>query len=150
MDGFSPNLNKNLHIGHFSNLVLAKAFKSLELIEETVAILGNTLPGNITNEIGYENFIKLCIDYNYNVDLLYMASDMKCSDNLLIDGIDKYAGTKVFEIKENKIVGIKNDKTTTYFYQDVALATKLNASTLYLTGNEQLQHFELLKKCFRI
>ena len=36
MDGFSPNLNKHLHIGHFSNLVFAKAFQKLKISKKPV------------------------------------------------------------------------------------------------------------------
>jgi arginyl-tRNA synthetase len=47
-----------------------------------------------------------------------------------------------------KIVGIKSDGSTSYFYQDVALASTLLLSTLYLTGNEQSNHFSYLKKLY--
>ena len=42
----------------------------------------------------------------------------------------------------------KEDGSTSYFYQDIALATKLNDTTLYLTGYEQENHFKTLKKIF--
>ena len=31
IDGFSPNLNKHLHVGHLSNLVMANAFQKLNM-----------------------------------------------------------------------------------------------------------------------
>jgi arginyl-tRNA synthetase len=48
------------------------------------------------------------------------------------------------------VVGIKSSGETTYFYHDVALAEKLKASrgTLYLTGQEQAQHFGNLQTLF--
>ena len=138
LDGFSPNLNKHLHIGHLSNLVLAKSFKALGVADKTIAILGEAL----------EAFKKYCLNFDYKVDKIFMASDMKFEDDILQDGSDEYAGTKCFNINGEKIVGIKSDGTTSYFYQDVALATMLNSSTLYLTGNEQNAHFKNLKAIF--
>jgi hypothetical protein len=48
----------------------------------------------------------------------------------------------------NKVVGIKSNGQTSYFYQDVSLAKMLNSPTLYLTGKEQSNHFKLLKHLF--
>jgi hypothetical protein len=75
---------------------------------------------------------------------------MQLSDNgLLLDGEGEYAGTKIFNIPdEQPIVGVKSDGITSYFYQDVAFATELNARTLYLTGSEQDVHFKSLQKIF--
>jgi arginyl-tRNA synthetase len=74
---------------------------------------------------------------------------MKLKDeSLLKDGEDIYEGSKVFDLGNEKLVAIKSSGATTYFYQDVALANKLKASTLYLTGVEQDNHFKSLNKLF--
>jgi hypothetical protein len=148
MDGFSPNLNKNLHIGHFSNLVLAKAFKSLGVCEKTISIYGDTLEGDVSKEDALTYLDKYQKNFNFFSDKVTMASKVKYNGDLLKDGMGDYEGTMVFEIGDEKIVGIKSNGQTSYFYQDVALAEKLNAPTLYLTGNEQSNHFNLLKKMF--
>jgi hypothetical protein len=148
LDGFSPNLNKHLHIGHFSNLVLAKAFKSMGVADGTLAILGDTLEGEVDKEEALKTYHEYCNMFEYPVDLMLMASEMKCSENILHEGSGEYEGTKVFEILEEKIVGIKSDGSTSYFYQDVALAQMLKAPTLYLTGSEQSNHFASLKYLF--
>jgi hypothetical protein len=148
MDGFSPNLNKKLHIGHFSNLVLAKAFKSLGVCEKIISIYGDTLEGDISKEDAIVYLDKYQTDFNFFTDKALMASNVKYTGDLLKDGIGDYEGTKIFEIGGEKIVGIKSNGQTTYFYQDVALAEKLNAPTLYLTGNEQTNHFNMLKTLF--
>jgi arginyl-tRNA synthetase len=147
MDGFSPNLNKNLHIGHFSNLVLGKAFKSLGICKQTVSIYGDTLEGEISKEEALNNLKEIQNLYQFIPDKEFMASQMKC-EFPLEDGEDSYKGTKVFNIDDEKIVGIKSTGATTYFYQDVSLAEYLNSSTLYLTGKEQSNHFNTLKKLF--
>jgi hypothetical protein len=157
LDGFSPNLNKHLHLGHLSNLVLAKAFQALGVSQETIAILGDTLTGQVSKEDALASFRAYCERFNYPVHHLFYASQMTY-DGPMEDGVPgsvdyngvarDYTGTKVFDIQGEKIVGLKGDGSTTYFYQDVALASQLNASTLYLTGSEQIQHFASLKKMF--
>jgi arginyl-tRNA synthetase len=147
MDGFSPNLNKYLHIGHLSNMILAKSIKSLGICEKTVSIYGDTLDG-VSKEDSLNKLKEYQELFNYKPNIEYMASKVKYDGNLLIDGEDKYEGTKIFKYYDDKVVGIKSDGSTSYFYQDMALASKLNDSTLYLTGNEQVNHFELLKKFY--
>src|ERR1700753_971453 len=46
-DFFSPNLNKHLHLGHLSNLIIAKSLQSLGIAKTTIAILGDTLEGAV-------------------------------------------------------------------------------------------------------
>lgn len=148
MDGFSPNLNKKLHIGHFSNLVISKSFKSLGVCKKTVSIYGDTLDGEVKIEeavLSLNNYQK---NFQFIADKSFMASEVKYSGNLLVSGTGEYEGTQIFIIGKEKIVGIKSNGQTSYFYQDVSLAELLNAPTLYLTGKEQSNHFEMLKKLF--
>lgn len=146
MDGFSPNTNKKLHVGHLSNLIIASALSSLGISKENIAILGDTVGGNISKEESLRNFHKYCTMFNYNVSEIFLASEMVCDEELLIEGTGEYEGTKVFNTGSELLVGIKSDQSTSYFYQDVALASHLNAPTLYLTGLEQTNHFDNLKK----
>ena len=145
VDGFSPNLNKHLHLGHLSNLIIAKSMQSMGVGKNYIAILGDTLSGQVDKEDALAKYNQYCNDFGYKVDQLIFASEQKLSTDILVDGTDEYAGTKVFDISGEKIVGIKSDGSTSYFYQDVSLAQKLNAATLYLTGFEQAGHFSLLK-----
>ncbi len=145
MDGFSPNLNKKLHLGHFSNLVLGKAFKALGICKKTVSIYGDTLEGQVKKEDAILALEKHQKDFRFSPDKSIMASEIKYSGRLLKDGTGDYSGTKIFEIGEEKKVGVKSNGQTSYFYQDVALVELLNAPTLYLTGSEQCEHFALLK-----
>lgn len=147
MDGFSPNLNKFLHIGHISNFVLAKSIKCLKICDKTVSIYGDTLLG-ISKKDSLKDLKKYQNIFNYIPDIEYFASEMKYNGSLLKDGKDEYIGTKIFEYGDDKIVGIKSDNSTSYFYQDMSLAEKLNDTTLYLTGSEQDNHFKLLSKFY--
>jgi len=150
MDGFSPNLNKRLHIGHLSNLVIAKSFQSMGFAEDNVAILGDTLEGGIKQEDALDDYKFYCRMFGYELKHMFFASEVELPEEienkLLVDGTGKYEGTNVFDIYHQKIVGRKSDGSTTYFYQDVALAHMLNERTLYLTGSEQDEHFHLLNK----
>jgi len=178
LDGFSPNLNKHLHLGHLSNLVLAKAYQSMGVAKKTVAIFGDTLTGTVPQQEALESFHQYCRKYGYHIDSYAFASQMSLPEDtdLLSDGEGEYEGTKVFSVGDQKIVGVKSGRyttdvikdsegkivgivgrskplsgfheNTTYFFQDVAFASHLNAPTLYLTGSEQVPHFALLKNMF--
>lgn len=146
VDGFSPNLNKHLHIGHMSNFVLAKTFQNLGVGDKFVSILGDTIDGAVEKADALDKYKMYCEMFGLDVSEVFYASEMKYEGNLLKDGEGKYEGTKVFDTGEEKIVGIKSDGSTSYFYQDMAFAEKLGAPTLYLTGHEQDGHFGALKK----
>ena len=149
VDGFSPNLNKELHIGHLSNLVIANAFQKLGVGKKFIAILGDTLDGNVDKETALEKYKSYCNDFDYKVSDIFFASKMELKNqSLLTDGDGDYSDTQIFEIDNDKLVGVKGNGNTSYFYQDVALAEHLNKPTLYLTGFEQDNHFNSLKKLF--
>lgn len=160
LDGFSPNLNKHLHIGHASNLVLAKAFQALGAANDTVAILGDTLTGEVSKEEALIMFNDYCTRFNYKVThKIFFASEMKLDETdspLFVDGYDdpndkvSKVGTKVFVIDGKQYVGIKSDGTTSYFYQDVAFGQALgrDSRNLIMTGSEQGPHFAVLKLLF--
>ncbi len=148
-DGFSPNLNKHLHLGHLSNLILAKALQKMGVGHKTIAILGDTLNGVVQKDEALTKYKEYLKKYDYHIDEIYFASEQKLKENILKDGEGEYEGCKIFEIGDEKVVGIKSTGATSYFYQDVALHQYLNnSSTLYLTGIEQNNHFDLLKKLF--
>ena len=147
MDGFSPNLNKYLHIGHLSNMILAKSIKSLGICEKIISIYGDTLSG-ISKEDSLSKLKEFQKTFDYEPELEFFASEVKYEGDKLKDGVGEYEGTKIFQFEDEKIVGIKSDGSSSYFYQDMALADKLNDKTLYLTGNEQNNHFNLLSKFY--
>lgn len=149
VDGFSPNLNKNLHVGHLSNLIIANALQKLGIGNKFIAILGDTLDGKVQKEDALKTYYEKCNEFGYNVDEIFYASKMELKNkNLLSDGDGDYLGSKIFDLGDEKLVGVKSSGNTTYFYQDVALAEHLNAPTLYLTGFEQDNHFKSLKKLY--
>lgn len=149
VDGFSPNLNKHLHVGHLSNFVYAKAFQKMKVGNKFVAVFGDTLNGEVKKEHALDKYQEYCNLFDYKVDKDFYASSVKLKDfSFMTQGDGDYANTKIFQIDDQKIVAIKSDGSTSYFYQDVAVAQTLNASTLYLTGFEQTEHFNNLQKLF--
>jgi hypothetical protein len=149
VDGFSPNLNKHLHLGHLSNLIFAKSIQSLGIGEKYIAILGDTLSGKVDQDDALDKFKSHCESFGYKIDSIHFASGQKLvNTSILEDGVGEYKGTLVFDVNGSKIVGIKSDGSSSYFYQDVTLAQKLDGSTLYITGFEQDNHFKSLKSLF--
>jgi hypothetical protein len=104
VDGFSPNLNKHLHIGHLSNLVLAKTFQKMGIGEKFISILGDTLKSNISYGDAYHAFTSIITDFNYRVDKIFYASEMRYKGNDLLDGIGDYEGTKIFDFECSHIL----------------------------------------------
>lgn len=148
VDGFSPNLNKHLHVGHMSNFILAKAFQSMEVGEKFISILGDTIDGSVEKHDALNMYKTYCEIFGLEISETFFASNMVYFGDKLIDGEGEYEGTKVFDTGQEKIVGIKSSGSTSYFYQDVALAETLQAPTLYLTGHEQDGHFKSLNKMY--
>ncbi len=148
VDGFSPNLNKHLHVGHMSNFIIAKTFQSMGIGDEFISILGDTLEGEVDKWEASNALFSYFEVFQFDVSKTFYASNMKYKGGLLKDGEGDYEGTKIFDTGEEKIVGIKSNGSTSYFYQDMALADELNGPTLYLTGHEQDGHFANLKKFF--
>jgi len=145
-DGFSPNLNKHLHIGHMSNFIIAKTFQSMGVADKFISILGDTLDGDVEKHEAYHMYRTYCETFGLHVSDVYYASAIEYDGDLLKPGEGDYEGTQIFDTGEEKIVGVKSDGSSSYFYQDMALADTLDAPTLYLTGNEQDEHFKTLKK----
>jgi len=147
MDGFSPNTNKELHIGHFSNLIIAKAFNKLGVCKKVIAMFGDTLEGTVSNEKGLKLAYSLFKKFNYSISKVFFASKLKYKGKLE-EGTGNYDNTKIININDSKVVMVKSTGKTSYLYHDVALASKLNKPTLYLTGYEQKEHFNNLKTLF--
>lgn len=148
LDGFSPNLNKELNLGHLANLIIAKAIYSFNIAITKIAIYGDTLADKETNDLALNRVHEYQSLFDYIPDIEYFASQMIYPSFLLTKGKDEYEGTQIFNIDGDKIVGIKSDGSTSYFCQDVALAVCLNKPTLYITGKEQNGHFQSLKRLF--
>ena len=134
LDGFSPNLNKELHIGHLKNLVIASALTNITSASP-VAMLG---AANGINNGAMEAYKKWCNLANYHPKI-YLDIELPAPSENLYDGVSEYAGCKMF----NNVVIYKSTGASTYAAHDLSFA-KLVAPDFYLTGQEQKEHFSNL------
>lgn len=173
-DGFSPNLNKSLHMGHLSNLIYASALSNLCDYLTPVSILNDT-DNHPEKERFYEEYKEYCSMFNYHTYRDYFSSEMNFVDFFDINGVrfieeddfkDRYlkeVETRIFvshtsdfencivvespKTKQLKVL-VKSDGSTSYLNQDLDFARKLSQPILYLTGQEQESHFEIVKEFY--
>jgi hypothetical protein len=140
IDGFSPNLNKALHVGHLRNLAIANSLsKLLRPNVKCVALFGASLGvySWAEKEIqGWFDFLKYRPTIYYDV---LMPLDL-VPRFLQTEG--ESAGCEVWADNPKVIVTTSAGKHT-YSFADIAFS-KLAQPTHYLTGAEQKEHFESL------
>jgi arginyl-tRNA synthetase len=141
MDGFSPNMNKKLHVGHLSNLIMAQSLEKMGAVEQTVYMVNN-VEGK--DELYKAKIFDLMCFFDYHPDYYFYPDEVSYKGNLTV-GKGKYENTMGVVIDDNYIVCVKSDGTTSYFFEDLKMADKFG-ETLYVTGKEQKEHFEALKK----
>jgi len=138
IDGFSPNLNKELHIGHLRNLIVATSLSRLFPQAKMVAMLGAA--------VGVEPYALGMLDEFYQragylPDLYYDNKLPPFEDT--VDGEGEQAGCKVWQGPKGPVIVTRSDGRHTYAYHDLSFA-KLVSPTHYVTGAEQKDHFESL------
>ena len=138
IDGFSPNPNKELHVGHLSNFIIANSISRLCGLDPI--FIQNSVD-NISN-IHKDKITKLMVEHMY-IPQEYVPSIN--SEIKLVEGINTFAGTKCIDINGTLKVGIKSDGNTSYLYEDISMIHHYKTPILYLTGKEQISHFDLLK-----
>jgi arginyl-tRNA synthetase len=139
LEGFAPNLNKKLHVGHLKNLALANALSHLLQPCQPVAMLGASLgimhgaPDELQalfDFVGYKP--QVCLDTSLPTGLVPT-----------VPGTGEYAGCMIWQGPKGPVVVLKADGTPTYAYHDLAYA-RLVKPDYYLTGCEQRGHFDAL------
>lgn len=150
LDGFSPNLNKELHLGHLANLVYASALSSLEGYN-TIAILNDT-HNDPNKDIYIKKFKQCCNIFNYNLNAIVYASEMKVptDSRVYLSDNEDYKGCKVidFPVSGTKVLE-RPDGRTTYIGQDLGLLEDIvKGDCTYLTGAEQVSHFQMLHELY--
>ena len=138
MDGFSPNLNKELHIGHLRNLAVAASLQ--KITECNVTAMFGASQGVKTKAL--ESLKKWTKIAKYKIKNPHY-------DNVLPDdalegelepGEDDAKGCLVWEGPYGPVIVERSDGRKTYSYHDLAFA-KLVSPDFYLTGAEQTEHF---------
>lgn len=142
IDGFSPNLNKKLHVGHLRNLALANSLsKILGSLSKFVALLGKSLGVLDDSEFDLNEWFTF-LDYYPEI---YCDTDfLKYIDCLnLTDGEKDFVGCKVFTGEKGPVVIKRSNGIPTYAGYDLAFAKQV-CPTHYITGAEQVDHFDSL------
>jgi arginyl-tRNA synthetase len=138
IDGFAPNLNKELHIGHLRNLAVATGLSRIFPQAKMVAMLGAA--------VGIEPWAVAQLDewyqwVGYLPDLYY---DNQLPDNLnTVDGEGEQVGCKVWMGPKGPVIVTRSDGRFTYAHHDLCFA-QLVGPTHYVTGAEQKEHFDSL------
>lgn len=145
IDGFSPNLNKTLHVGHLRQLALANSVKRMLGGDvKFVSLLGcHGVLKKAQDELkGWFDFLDFKPELHYDV-LMPQDEDWVAR----VPGEGKYEGAFVWAENKDVVLFRKADDTgyrrATYAYHDLAFA-KLVGPTHYFTGSEQLDHFRTL------
>jgi arginyl-tRNA synthetase len=131
LDGFSPNLNKELHVGHLKNLCIAAAIANITQAKP-VAMLGaanGVMDGALAK---YQNWCKLA---GY-MPAIHLDVELPSPTVPLTDGVGEYAGCKMM----GDVVIYKSSGAATYAAHDLSFAETVKPD-FYLTGEEQHPHF---------
>lgn len=139
VDGFSPNLNKELHIGHLRNLALAASVSKITYAHP-VALLGASLGVVSSARDALYRWIKLA---RYEPSMYYdvlMPIDLVNIE----EPIDhEHAGCKVWNGPNGSVIVMKSNGQRTYAFHDLAFAKEVSPN-YYITGSEQKGHFASL------
>jgi arginyl-tRNA synthetase len=155
IDGFSPNLNKELHIGHLRNLAIAKSLSCI-LGDNTkfVALLGCSLGVKKaalegwkywTNFVGYHPEIFYDLTLPQDVVPVRLPNNEEIDEHTLacINDGDKIDLPKVWDGPNGPVNVIRSDGRPLYAFYDLAFAAEVGP-THYVTGHEQKEHFQSL------
>lgn len=131
LDGFSPNLNKGLHVGHLKNLCIAAAIANITKAKP-VAMLG-AANGVKAGALG--KYKEWCALAGYTPEI-YLDVDLPAPSAALSEGTGAYAGCKML----GNVVIYKSSGAATYAAHDLSFAEAAKPD-FYLTGAEQHPHF---------
>ncbi len=141
-DGFSPNLNKQLHVGHIRNLAIANSLSQLFKPNNSqfVALLGHSL-GVLPEALDNLNRWFDLVGYHPE-----KFSDIEISERAKIKGTPgegEQAGCEVYAGPLGPVIIRRSDGRPTYAMHDLAFQ-RIIGPTYYLTGGEQAEHFKSL------
>lgn len=139
IDGFSPNLNKQLHVGHLRNLVLASSLQKILPNSEFMVWFGGTLG---IDEEALVNYQKWCDLAQYVPSIVAIDINYAKYNKVQIplnDGAGQSSGCKTFK----DVIVIRSDGTPTYAYYELLLHESFKPD-FCITGVEQAEHFKNL------
>lgn len=142
IDAFSPNLNKNLHVGHLRQLCYAKfLYNTLGKNAKFVSLLGASLgiiEGSEEKLQEWFDFIDFKSEIYYDVKLPENKNDFK--SYIESDPNSEYRNCEVYSGIKNPVVIKRENGKKTYAYYELIFKNLVNP-THYVTGVEQHDHF---------
>ena len=139
LEGFAPNLNKQLHIGHLKNLAAANALSRILQPCQPTAMLGASLgiiPGALEALHALFDFVgyhpRICFD-----------TDLSPKSVPTTSGAGQQSGCQVWQGPLGPVIVIKANGQPTYACHDLAYAQAVQPDC-YITGCEQQEHFAAL------
>ncbi len=149
VDGFSPNLNKELHVGHLRNLAIASALQKMTNAQPNtkfVALLGTSLGVKKIALREWEAWLRFT---GYRPEVYYDTAlptdSVKCRMQCPT-GTEPHEDLRypyVWDGAYGPVIVRRSDGRPTYAYHDLSFAD-LVRPTHYITGHEQTEHFESL------
>lgn len=153
IDGFSPNLNKDLHVGHLRNLAVAKSLKSF-LYPPTsrfVALFGASLGVKKKALEGLEywlNFVEYTPERYFDLLMPFDVIETREptpeeveSGKIKLEADYEIPG--IWDGPDGPLVVVRADGRPLYAYYDLVFAREVGP-THYITGAEQREHFASL------
>lgn len=149
IDGFSPNLNKSLHVGHLRNLAIANSLRHLYGSRcELVSLMGasqGVLQTALNGLEYWKNF--LGFDPTLYYDVLMPTDVIKTRPATLqeyeITDPTQGVAPQVWDGPQGPVIVIRGDGRPLYAYSELVFAETVKP-THYLTGAEQQGHFKSL------
>jgi len=143
IDAFSPNLNKDLHVGHLRQLALANALSHLLPNAHFIAMLGACLGTKADAMTALENWFAFLGYHPQSFIDTILAEKHEIEGRLETNIESHYAGAVVWDGPKGPVVIRKSNGDTTYSYHDLCLVEETHPNA-YITGAEQREHFERL------
>jgi len=151
VDAFSPNLDKELHVGHLRNLAIALSLsRMLDRQSRFVALLGSGKGILKKSKDALKKWLR-CVHYKpklYYDCLMPMDEDIVVRHQALMpkkqpDGSILNEECTVWDGPSGPVIVIRGDGRPLYTFHDIAFA-KTVGPTHYITGQEQREHFRSL------
>ncbi len=143
IDAFSPNLNKQLHIGHLRNLAIGRSLCRI-LPAQPVALLGASLGVRAKAVHDFSRWTDF-LDYRPEVfyDVALPTDLVGTREGHEFESDDEGRLPQVWDGPDGPVIAIRSDGRRLYSYYDLAFA-KWVCPNYYLTGHEQKGHFKSL------
>jgi len=148
VDAFSPNLDKELHVGHLRNLAIATSLSRLLGQQASfVALLGTGKGILKKSKDALKKWLR-CVHYEPK---LYYDCLMPTDEDIVVrhkammpkkqpDGSTVDEECTVWDGPEGPVIVLRGDGRPLYTFHDIAFA-KTVGPTHYITGQEQRAHF---------